>query len=661
MKNILFISVLIIFVSSIYSQQNWTHFVRTSGHELKKTNIDKIIKDAKESFLFGIEVDNDIPGRYESFINPEDKLETIRLMSDEAHRSNNYSFVYIAGLECITANANKLNNTFFREHSDWVQKDINNRPAIFGGRDAFWIEEGDEDVWISPYAKKWRKVYMKIVRQIAKTNIDGIYVDVPYWMTHFNGWENTWASFDDYTVQAFKEKTGLDARNDFSLGDFSNPNFRKWVDFRIETITKFMEEIDKNIKEENPNCVSIAEIYPGIGEEAVRVGADVYELYNVVDVITHEFDGSGGNAASKNPIDWFDRMIEMYTFRAFAEGKASWMLSYSWNEKNKIAPQEPMKNLMLSNIIAGTNCWDAKGYVMSSSNDFETRKIIYKWIANNENIFYKQRNSIKPVGVYFSPKTRNFFTNEFISSYKGMMHLLLQAHIEFQIVTPRTLDKFKGGILILPDVKCLSEKEIVFLKSYVKEGKSLIITGETGSCDISGSKIDKNPIFELLGIYNPNVEKISVGKLNYMYFPQCPGKLYMNLCNKEFNEAAWKGSDDNYSIRKFRENFINELSEKFGYESYVIIKASPFLSTQIAIVENKPHIFIANFKGLKSDEIGRQIPEKNVYIKFINMNKGNIYYLPYLGEKIELKKQIKNDGLSCVIPLIEKGGVVWVE
>ena len=82
---------------------------------------------------------------------------------------------------------------------------------------------------------------MERVRQIAATGIDGIYVDIPYWMTHFEGWENTWASFDDYTVAAFKQQTGLDAKHDLKLGDFSDPAFRKWVTFRIQTFTDFMQ------------------------------------------------------------------------------------------------------------------------------------------------------------------------------------------------------------------------------------------------------------------------------------------------------------------------------------------------------------------------------------------------------------------------------------
>jgi len=656
-----FISLFIISFSTIFSQQNWTHYVRTAGHGLNKSNIDATIADAKETYLFGIEVDNDPPGRYESFLDPKEKLEAIKLIANKAHEINNYSFVYIAGLECITANAAQQEHSFYKDHPDWMQRDINNRPALFGGGDAFWISEGDEDVWISPYAIEWRKIYMQRVREIAVTGIDGIYVDIPYWMTHFDGWEDSWTSFDDYTVQAFKDKTGLDARKDLSLGDFSDANFRKWVDFRIETLTNFMGDVDKNIKSQNPKGISIAEIYPGIGEEAVRVGADTYELYNVVDVIAHEYSGGGGNAASKNPLDWFSRMIGMYTFRAFAEGKASWMLSYSWDEENKIDPQEPMKNLMLSNVMAGTNSWDARGHVMSGSNDIETREVIFKWISENENIFYKPRTSIKPIGVYFSPKTRNYFADEFIKSYNGIMNLMLQSHTEFQIVTPRTLENFAGEVLILPDVKCVSDEEINYLRSFLEKGKGLVITGETGKYDITGAKNKNNPILKLLNIKEQNRKQASTEIQNYIYFPECPGKQYSDLCISEFNNASWEGRDNSPSLNQFRKLFFSEVFDQFRFQPEIIIEASPFVSTQIALVENKPHVFIANYKGLKSDEVAKQIPEKNIKIKFLNAKEGKVFYLPYLGERIEIKGEISDGYLTCIIPDVEKGGVVYFE
>jgi len=296
------------------SEQNWTNYVRIGAYGLQADNADRIVRDARDSEVFGIEVDNDIPGRYESFLNPEEKLKAIRTLATKVHAAGNHAFVYIAGLECITANADKTAHTLAKDHPDWLQRKITGEPAVFGGGAAFWIRKGDEDVWISPYAPEWHKTYMERVRQIAATGIDGIYVDIPYWMTHFDGWEDTWASFDDYTVAAFKKQTGLDAKHELKLGDFSDLNFRKWLDFRISTITEFMKEIDRNAKSVNPEIKTISEIYPGIEEEAIRVGADVYSLYPVVDAIVHEYEFGEGDhmASSRAPFDWFCYQVGMH-------------------------------------------------------------------------------------------------------------------------------------------------------------------------------------------------------------------------------------------------------------------------------------------------------------------------------------------------------------
>ncbi|RPI66043.1 MAG: hypothetical protein EHM47_17580, partial [Ignavibacteriales bacterium] len=357
-KNIIILLLLLSYaVFNISAQQNWTHKVRIAGNPLSNREIDTIIKKAQESFVFGIEVDNDITGRYDSFLNPHEKLETIRRITEEAHKINNKTFVYIAGLECITPDAANKKNTFFKDHPDWVQRDIIGRPAIFESKDAFWIAEGDEDVWISPYAIEWRKIYMQRVREIAATGIDGIYVDIPYWMTHFEGWENSWASFDDYTVAEFMKQTGLDAKTEIELGDYNDPGFIKWINFRMQTLTDFMDEINKNVKEVNPECKTIAEIYPGLSEEVVRVGADVYKMYEVVDVIAHEYSEGEYYASDRAASDWYNYIIGMHTFRAFAEDKASWMLSYSWLDNKKIIPADAMKSLFASQLFSGTNMW----------------------------------------------------------------------------------------------------------------------------------------------------------------------------------------------------------------------------------------------------------------------------------------------------------------
>ncbi len=499
---------------------DWTHWVRIGAYGLRSGAAADTIRKAQESHVFGIEVDNDIPGRYESYLDPSAKLKDIHEIAEAAHRGNNKAFVYIAGTECITANADQAAHSVMKDHPDWVQRKITGEPAIFTGGAAFWIRKGDEDVWISPFAQEWRKIYMQRVRQIAATGIDGVYVDIPYWMTHFTGWENTWASFDDYTVAAFKEKTGLDAKKDVKIGDFQDPNFRKWVEYRLETNTVFINEIRENARSVKPDIMIIPEIYPGIEEEATRVGADVYQLYSVSDVIAHEYEfGSGEHMASgRRQIDWFLYQAGMLTFRAFAEGKATWILNYSWDGDKVVDKREAMKNLAMSQVMDGANFWDAPGHSMAGSNDLPTRKLIFQWIEANEKTLYSTRTPIDPVGVYFSNKSRDYDAANFLPSYRGTLVALLQAHREFQVVTPRTLAAFRGKSLVLPNVTTLDDTEKTAIGAFSKNGGRLIVTG----ADTTGL---------------PQSDAI-------VRFKECPAKAYFEALEKDFPLASQKQPSD---------------------------------------------------------------------------------------------------------------------
>jgi hypothetical protein len=608
--------------ASGFPPQNWTHFVRIGAYGLQAANDGQIVRDATVSKVFGIEVDNDITGRYESFLDPTVKLAAIRTLAQKAHAAGNRAFVYIAGTECITANAAHVPHTMAKDHPDWLQRKLTGEPAIFGGGTAFWIAKGDEDVWISPYTAEWRKIYMERVRQIAATGIDGIYVDIPYWMTHFEGWEGSWASFDDYTVAAFGQQTGLDARRDLKLDDFSDSNFRKWVDFRIQTITDFMHEIDVNAKSVNPAIMTIPEIYPGIEEEAVRVGADVYSLYPVVDAIAHEYEFGEGDhmASSRTPLDWFRYQVGMYSFRSFASGKATWILNYSWDGDRKIDPREAMQNLAMSEVMAGANFWDARGHSMAGSNDPPTRRKIFSWIAKHEAVFYHPRQPMKPVGIYFSPASRNYSTPDFISSYRGCLILLMQKHWEFQVVTPRNLAEFSGDALILPDVRFLSEEERQSLRKLLAAGRRLVITGQ------NASELPASP--------------------GLSTFPDCPCRQYEKSLDANLENA-------NPDTAK---EFFAALHHHQGLE----FTASPRVATSFASVDGKPHVFLANFSGLRAGVNAVPTTQADITLRIPASRHARVYYLPFLGEVQKLREERDGERLLYRLPPVGRGGVVWV-
>jgi hypothetical protein len=600
--------------------QNWTNYVRIGGYGLKPGNADAIVRDAQNSLVFGIEVDNDIPGRYESFLDPFEKLKAISDVAQAAHRVANKAFVYIAGTECITANADKSPHTMMKDHPDWIQRNIKYEPALFTAKAAFWIRPGDEDVWVSPYAKQWRKVYMERVRQIAGTGIDGIYVDIPYWMTHFDGWEDTWASFDEATVAAFRQKTGLDAKKDLKLGDFHDENFRKWVDFRIDTMTEFMRDIRDNARSINPQIEVIPEIYPGIEQEATRVGADVYQMYGVVDAIAHEYEFGEGEhmAASRTQLQWFLYQSGMLSFRAFAQGKATWILNYSWDGNKGVDKRDAMKNLAMSVVMAGANFWDAPGHVMGGSNDPATRKEIFAWIAKNEKELYLPRLPMQPVGVYFSPKSRDFDAENFLHSYRGTLVALLRAHREFQVVTPRTLTQFQGKTLVLPEVSVLSEPEKQSLKSLQDRGGRLIVLGEN-TAGFTGSSVI------VLGD--------SAGG-------------YLHALEHDFAAGSQEPPD--------------QLLRAIPRNGEIELEAPPTVAANFGSVNGAPHIFLANFTGLVPSKVAVPTAVNGIRVRIHATRGEGLTFLPFLGEAQVVHGEKKGDNVEFVLPALERGAIVWV-
>ncbi len=603
--------------------EDWTHVVRIAGYSLEDDNAEPIVREAQLSHVFGMEADVFVVGRYPNFLDPQKSLSSIRAFAEAAHKTGNKAFIYMAGTECITPNADKAAHTVMRDHPEWVQRKITGEPAVFHAGAAFWIDPGDEDVWISPYARDWRKTYMERVRQVAATGIDGLYVDVPCWMTHFEGWENSWASFDDFTIAEFRARTGLDARKDVKVGNFEDAGFRAWIDFRIETIKEFLSEIRQSATAVNPQVKTIAEIWPGIEGPAVRVGADVYSLYPVVDAISHEYDLDEGEyvASGRSQLEWSLFQVGMITFRAFAKEKASWILNYSWDGDKGVKPADAMKNLAMSVIVTGANFWDAPRQEMQGSNDLATRKHVFDWLGRNEETFFSHRAPLHPVGVYFSPKSRDYHLMDFLPSYRGTLLALLHAHRDFQVVTPRTLDDFHGQALVLPSVSTLSEPEKQSLRSLQASGTTLIFTG------INASGI---PVTEKALLLAPD-----------------PGKARLESLKRDFVNGSRRPS--------------TELLDVLPPQTEIQIDAPPTVAAHFGIVKGRPHIFLVNFGGLVPHKVSIPTSASNIRVR-VQANLGNnLVYLPFLGEKRILHGTKHGDFVEVKLPAIERGAVLWVQ
>jgi hypothetical protein len=278
-----------------------------------------------------------------------------------------------------------------------------------------------------------------------------------------------------------------------------------------------------------------------------------------------------------------------------------------------------MLNLAMSELMAGANLWDAQGHVMSGSNDIATRTEIFHWVAAHQAIFSATRVPIGKVGVYFSDKTRNYGPREYIASYRGILLLLLQAHIQFQIVTPRTLSAFTGSTLVLPDVRMLNDAESTAVHRFQSEGGKLVLTGQ------------------------PDAKLNDI--LAAVRFPACPERSYLERAGTHFDSV--RPSDQPELLRAVEDHPALEIT------------APRDVLAHAATIEHTNYIFFANFTGLQAGKVATPTSQSGIRITAPARLGTRMHVLPFLGREVVVSGRGADTNMQFQLPPLERGAVVW--
>jgi hypothetical protein len=273
----------------------------------------------------------------------------------------------------------------------------------------------------------------------------------------------------------------------------------------------------------------------------------------------------------------------------------------------------------MSELTAGANLWDAKGHVMSGSNDMATRTEIYRWVAAHQAIFSGSRVPIGDVGVYFSDASRNYSPREYIASYRGVLLLLLQAHIQFQIVTPGTVESFSGSTLVLPDVRVLSDQESSAVHKFQQRGGKLVLTGALDS----------------------KLKDIA----DAVRFPDSPERNYLERASASF--ASVQPSD--------QANLLHAIQ---GHQNLRIAAPRDVVS-HAATIHGANYIFFANFTGLIAGELAAPTPQSDIRITVPAQWSPRMHVLPFMGKETTVTGSRSGSNMQFLVPTLERASVVW--
>jgi hypothetical protein len=233
---------------------------------------------------------------------------------------------------------------------------------------------------------------------------------------------------------------------------------------------------------------------------------------------------------------------------------------------------------------------------------------------------YRPRKPMHPVGVYFSPESRDYDSKDFLPAYRGTLVMLLQAHREFQVVTPRTVASFKGEKLILPSVSTLSDGERESIRKYVAGGGKLVITGSNRTGMAASERV--------------------------RILDADPGKAHFRELEKDFSEAATKMPKD----------FLEAIQVAHEIE----IAAPATMAANMAEVEGTPHIFLANFGGLIPSKVAQPTPAMDVRVSIPAGMGDSLTFLPFLGEKQTVRGKRNGGQVDFMLPAVERGAVAWI-
>ena len=150
----------------------------------------------------------------------------------------------------------------------------------------------------------------------------------------------------------------------------------------------------------------------------------------------------------------------------------------------------------------------------------------------------------------------------------------------------------------------------------------------------------------MLVITGEDATELGAGS-NIVRFRQRPGAEYYGKLQKNFDSAT--PSDEKLFMDGLRS------AQK------IQIVASASVATSIANVDGKPHVFLANFTGLRGNADPVPTPQTGVQVRIEGAREGHGFFVPFLGEMSRIEGVAQRDTLTFRLPPIQRGAVFWWE
>jgi hypothetical protein len=383
----------------------------------------------------------------------------------------------------------------YLKHPDWFSVDANNQPIR--------LDYTRPRLYASCYNGYYRNDHAEEFIRYLLTNytLDGI-------------WHNSIGvggiCYCKQCSQNYKAATGANIPEYES----SRSALKMYMQWKSQVANRHMQRMKDTVKSFGEGKAYTAEVFSMFESGSlINSGIDLYNARDHFDfLVSVAFLTQNSEHIHYEDLNYANTIIRF--LKSMAPEKEAVIL-YGGNgtaHRYVMDPPNDLKIWLWQALAAGGRFWNCNFTGMHPNATLDRRNAFnnteaYEFVKTHEKILAQQA-PVTTIGIYYSKSTRLLFREEspegdrFEDAINGMVTILSENHIQFDFipdeqVNEEKLSKYK--LILLPNVKCMSEKELDNIKKFIRDGGALLATYETSLYDENGMLRGNFGLSELFG------------------------------------------------------------------------------------------------------------------------------------------------------------------
>jgi hypothetical protein len=403
----------------------------------------------------------------------------------------------------------------FQKFPDWYARDEKQQPIR--------LTYTKPQLYMSCYTGEHRNRYLNAyVDYVLKNyNLDGIWHNSP-------GHEGI--CYCSSCQTAYRSATG---RALPVLASATEAQVDTYMGWKRKAADDYMDRIKKTVKSFGPDKAYTAEVFSiyGVGRK-LDWGIDLNNARDHFDILVSvAFLTENAEHVEYEDLNYGSTIIKFLKSMA-PEREAAVMYGGNGTSHRLVIEPSVDLNIWLWQILsAGGRFWNCYftnvPTVTHDRRNAFNEAAAYQFVQRHEQLL-DQQVPVANVGIYYSDPTRLSYREKqpegdtFGTEIRGVETVLMESHIPHDFilddqVSRERLQKYR--VVILPNVRCMSDREMEVLKDYVREGGNLIATYTTSLFDTDGKERPELGLAELFGVRYAG-KRENTRKDNYQFIQQ---------------------------------------------------------------------------------------------------------------------------------------------